>query len=111
MALGARGVDNPAVIGAARTAAHELGHGLGLPHNNCTAGEAAPPLDACREFLMASGTRGILLLEGTREVDGAQKNEISTARNTAQNPNQRLALPDTSAWHHIAGLYLAMAQR
>lgn len=95
--LGARGVENPAQIAAARTAAHELGHGLGLPHNNCTNGEAAPPLDACREFLMASGTRGTLLIDGAREFDGAERNEISRARSVAQNPNQRLALPDTSA--------------
>lgn len=61
-------VEQPTRYSAARTAAHELGHALGLGHQNCGA--------ECDELLMRSGTRGFRLAHG----EPADTDEIQVVR-------------------------------
>jgi hypothetical protein len=74
---------NPVQLPTARTTAHELGHGLGLDHQDF--GNACPDgtgnLD-CNDLLMRSGRRGFFLSDV----------EIERAREVAQ----RKALTDTT---------------
>lgn len=63
-----RDVDRPVTHPAARTAAHEVGHALGLSHQNCGA--------ACDELLMRSGTKGWRLANGAP----ANGDELSIVR-------------------------------
>jgi hypothetical protein len=75
---------NPVRFPAARTAAHELGHGLRLAHQNC--GDAcpceAPASIACDDLLMRSGRLGFALTRS--EVEKARRSaaERSTADTT-----------------------------
>jgi hypothetical protein len=75
-----RAAPNPVTHRAARTSAHELGHGLTLPHYN---GQPDSP-----DSLMASGTLGWHLNES----------QIQAARGRAQ----RKANPDTTPTHCAA---------
>jgi hypothetical protein len=70
---------NPTEYRPARTAAHELGHGLGLNHQNCGA--------ACNDLLMTSGRRGFALATGSP----ASTDEHARARDRATD----YALSDT----------------
>lgn len=71
---------NPTQYLPARTAAHELGHGLGLSHQNCGA--------ACNDLLMTSGRRGFALVTGSP----ASTDEQALARDRATD----YALSDTA---------------
>lgn len=71
---------NPTQYLPARTAAHELGHGLGLDHQNCGA--------ACNDLLMTSGRRGFALVTGSP----ASTDEHARARDRATD----YALSDTA---------------
>jgi hypothetical protein len=71
---------NPVRYLNARTAAHELGHGLGLDHQNCGT--------ACNDLLMTSGRRGFALVTGSP----ANRDEHARARDRAPS----LALNDTT---------------
>jgi hypothetical protein len=71
---------NPTEYRNARTAAHELGHGLGLSHQNCGT--------ACNDLLMTSGRRGFALVTGSP----ASTDEHARARGRATS----LALSDTT---------------
>jgi hypothetical protein len=71
---------NPTQFLPARTAAHELGHGLGLNHQNCGA--------ACNDLLMTSGRRGFALVTGSP----ASRDEHARARDRAMS----YALNDTA---------------
>lgn len=71
---------NPTQFLPARTAAHELGHGLGLSHQNCGA--------ACNDLLMTSGRRGFALVTGSP----ASTDEHARARDQATD----YALNDTA---------------
>lgn len=64
---------NPTQYRSARTAAHEIGHGLGLNHQNCGA--------ACNDLLMTSGRRGFALVTGSP----ASMDERARARTRANN--------------------------
>jgi hypothetical protein len=79
---------NPSRELAARTCAHELGHGLSLGHQN--PGEAClfPGIE-CDDLLMRSGHRGYKVVAGSP----ANVNEIDKARTRAKT----LALPGTDA--------------
>ncbi len=66
-----RWAEPAANIAAARTAAHELGHALGLQHQNCGV--------ACDGLLMRSGTRGTRLVPGAP----ADRDEVAQARRGA----------------------------
>ena len=63
-----REVTAPVRLPAARTAAHELGHALGLGHQNCG--------QACDGLLMRSGTKGFALATGAP----ASLNEVHLVR-------------------------------
>jgi hypothetical protein len=71
---------NPVAVLASRTAAHELGHGLNLGHQNCG--------QACGDLLMTSGKRGFQLVTGAP----ASVDEHARARQRAAT----LALDDTT---------------
>jgi hypothetical protein len=71
---------NPVQRLPARTAAHELGHGLGLQHQNCGT--------ACNDLLMTSGRRGFALVTGSP----ASTDELARARDRATD----YALDDTA---------------
>lgn len=71
---------NPTEYRPARTAAHELGHGLGLSHQNCGT--------ACNDLLMTSGRRGFALVTGSP----ASTDEHARARDRAT----EYALSDTT---------------
>jgi hypothetical protein len=71
---------NPTTYRPARTAAHEIGHGLGLNHQNCGT--------ACNDLLMTSGRRGFALVTGSP----ASVDEHARARDRAQS----LGLADTT---------------
>jgi hypothetical protein len=66
---------------AGRTASHELGHALGLPHQNCG--------EECDDLLMRSGTRGFHVVAG----EPADMNEITRARHFAAQP-QNVSISD-----------------
>jgi len=70
---------NPVQHLPARTAAHELGHGIGLNHQNCGT--------ACNDLLMTSGRRGFALVTGSP----ASADEHARARDRATD----YALSDT----------------
>ncbi|HET6283170.1 MAG TPA: hypothetical protein VFH73_19585 [Polyangia bacterium] len=79
---------NPSRELAARTCAHELGHGLSLGHQN--PGEACLFQGTeCDDLLMRSGHRGYKVIPGTP----ANVNEVDRARTRAKT----LALPQTDA--------------
>ena len=74
---------NPVEHPTARTAAHEMGHGLGLGHQNCG--------EACEDLLMTSGRLGYQLVTGAP----ASVDEQATARDHAAS----VALSDAAPLH------------
>jgi hypothetical protein len=79
---------------AARTAAHELGHALGLAHQNCGF--------ACLGLLMTSGTMGYRLVTS----EPANVDEIATARDIALRSTAGPAVTELAAGAQCPGAAL-----